>query len=114
MRGKLSAVLTDDKKRKELQYISIFLLFFFISAFMTVLNVITQKGALTIATAIFSVLCLVGFFLIKKGGRYGTVIASILFSVEMVLLFTFFSIVVFGWREYNRNAVYAILMRKAS
>ncbi len=59
---------------------------------MTVLNVITHKGALTIATAIFSVLCLANFFLIKKGGKSGTVISSILFSVEMVLLFTFFLI----------------------
>ena len=92
VREKLSVILTDDEKRKELQYISIFLLFFFISVFMTVLNVITHKGVLTIATAIFSVLCLVDFFLIKKGSRSGTVIASILFSVEMVLLFTFFLI----------------------
>lgn len=92
MRKKLSAVLTDDEKRKELQYIGIFLLFAFVSAFMTVLNVITRKGVLTIATAVFSVLCLVNFLLIKKGRRSGTVIASVLFSVEMVVLFTFFLI----------------------
>ncbi|MBP5729201.1 MAG: diguanylate cyclase [Clostridia bacterium] len=92
MRKKLSAILTDDEKRKELQYISIFLLFCFVSAFMTVLNVITHKGILTVATAVFSVLCLINFFLIKKGGRSGTTIASILFSVEMVALFTFFLI----------------------
>ncbi len=92
MRKKLSAILTDDEKRKELQYISIFLLFCFVSAFMTILNVITHKGILTVATAVFSVLCLINFFLIKKGGRSGTTIASILFSVEMVALFTFFLI----------------------
>lgn len=92
MRKKLSVILTDDEKRKELQYISIFLLFFFVSAFMTILNIITHKGILTIATAVFSVLCLINFFLIRKGGKFGTVVASVLFSVEMVLLFTFFLI----------------------
>ena len=92
MRTKLSAVLTDDNKRKELQYNSIFLLFFCVSLFMTVLNVITRKGALTVATAVFSVLCLVNFLLIKKGGKSGTMIASVLFSTEMVALFTFFLI----------------------
>ena len=92
MRTKLNAVLTDDNKRKELQYNSIFLLFFCVSLFMTVLNVITRKGALTIATAVFAVLCLVNFLLIKKGGKTGTMIASVLFSVEMVALFTFFLI----------------------
>ena len=92
MRKKLSVILTDDEKRKELQYVSIFLLFFFVSAFMTILNIITHKGILTIATAVFSVLCLINFFLIRKGGKSGTVVASVLFSVEMVLLFTFFLI----------------------
>ena len=92
MRKKLSVILTDDNKRKELQYNSIFLLFFFVSLFMTVLNVITRKGALTVATAVFSVLCLVNFLLIKKGGKSGTMIASVLFSAEMVALFTFFLI----------------------
>ena len=66
MRTKLSAVLTDDNKRKELQYNSIFLLFFCVSLFMTVLNVITRKGALTIATAVFAVLCLVNFLVLYK------------------------------------------------
>ena len=92
MRRKLSEILTDENKRKELQYIGIFLLFFFVSLFMTVLNVITRKGALTVATAVFSVLCLVNFLLIKKGGKSGTMIASVLFSTEMVTLFTFFLI----------------------
>ena len=59
---------------------------------MTILNIITHKGILTIATAVFSVLCLINFFLIRKGGKFGTVVASVLFSVEMVLLFTFFLI----------------------
>ena len=50
MRRKLSEILTDENKRKELQYIGIFLLFFIVSTFMTILNIITGKGLLTVAT----------------------------------------------------------------
>lgn len=92
MRRKLSEILTDENKRKELQYIGIFLLFFIVSTFMTVLNIITGKGLLTVATAVFSVLCAVDFFLVRKGGKSGMTVASVLFSVEIVALFTFFLI----------------------
>ena len=92
MRRKLSEILTDENKRKELQYIGIFLLFFIVSTFMTVLNIITGKGFLTVATAVFSVLCAVNFILVRKGGKSGMTIASVLFSVEIVALFTFFLI----------------------
>ena len=92
MRKKLSDILTDDEKRKKVQYIGIFLLFFLVATFMTVLNVITGKGVLTVATAAFSVLCLVNYFLVRKGGSSGMTIASVLFCVEMLALFTFFLI----------------------
>ena len=92
MRRKLSEILTDEDKRKELQYIGIFFLFFIISTFMTILNIITNKGFLTVATSVFSVLCAVNFILVRKGGKSGMTIASVLFSVEIVALFTFFLI----------------------
>ena len=92
MRRKLSEILTDEDKRKKLQYIGIFFLFFIISTFMTILNIITNKGFLTVATAVFSVLCAVDFFLVRKGGKSGMTVASVLFSVEIVALFTFFLI----------------------
>ena len=92
MRRKLSEILTDEDKRKELQYIGIFFLFFIISTFMTILNIITNKGFLTVATAVFSVLCAVNFILVRKGGKSGMTVASVLFSVEIVALFTFFLI----------------------
>ena len=61
MRGNWQEVLTDDEKRKELQYVGIFILLGLVSAFMTVLNVITRKGILTISTAVFAVLCFVNY-----------------------------------------------------
>ena len=92
MRGKWQEVLTDDEKRKELQYVGIFILLGLVSAFMTVLNLITHKGILTISTAVFAVLCFVNYLLVKKGRETGRTIASILFSIEIVLLFLFFLI----------------------
>ena len=92
MLKELKTILTNDDKRKEFQYIGIFILFCLVSVFMTVLNLITRKGALTVATFVFAVLCAINIILVRKGGKKGTQIASILFSIEIVLLFTFFLI----------------------
>ena len=92
MRERLVSLLTNDEKRKELQYISVFALLGAISAVMTVMNIFTHKGALTVATAVFAVLCLVNYLLVRKGKARGTTIASCLFGIEIVSLFVFFII----------------------
>ena len=63
MKEKLISAITNEYSRKKLQYICIYLFFSAVSAGMTALNLITGKGAVTVATALFSVLCLTNYFL---------------------------------------------------
>lgn len=57
---------------------------------MTVLNIFTRKGALTWATGVFAALCAVNILLVRPGKGRGIAVASMLFGVEIVALFTFF------------------------
>ena len=92
MYEKLVSLLTNEKKRKEVQYIGVFTLLGAVSAVMTILNIFTHKGLLTVATAVFALLCLIHFLLVRKGKEGGISIASILFSIEIMSLFVFFII----------------------
>ncbi|MBQ9543617.1 MAG: GGDEF domain-containing protein [Clostridia bacterium] len=86
------SVITDETKRKMLQYICVFLFLGFVSAFMTVFNILNEKGSLTVATSLFSLLCLVNYILTVKGGKKGLVISAVAFMVEIVVMLTFFVI----------------------
>lgn len=60
-----------------------------VSAGMTVVNILSKRGWLTLATAVFAVLCLLNVFL-SLGGSRGTRVARGIFSAELLGLFTFF------------------------
>ncbi len=60
-----------------------------VSLVMTILNVITDKGFLTYCTALFSICCLVNILLAIIGGVCARV-AKVLFSAEVLTMFTFF------------------------
>ncbi len=61
-----------------------------VALFMTVLNIITQKGFLTACTGIFAVLCVVNVLLTLFCGKTGGSIAKALFAAEILCMFTFF------------------------
>ncbi|MBQ7623807.1 MAG: diguanylate cyclase [Clostridia bacterium] len=93
MKEKLVSVVTNDKKRTKVQYMGVFTILGSVSVFMSVLNVVTGKGALTWATWIFALLCFLNLLIVvkdKKGG--GITAASYLFMVEIIALFVFFII----------------------
>lgn len=102
MRERLAQIITNEGRRRRLQYLSVFVLMGSVSAMMTVLNIITRKGPLAWATGIFAMLCAVNFIVMRlsRPGRQtedrgyvesrGAFIVSMLFIAEVMLLFTFF------------------------
>ena len=85
------ALLVDDKMRLTVQLDVLFILLSVVAAVMTVINIITNKGALTWVTAAFAVLCLVNLLLHRRGGA-GRIAAILLFFLEIYAMFTFFII----------------------
>lgn len=87
--NELRVSLLNDGERKKVQLFSVYLILALVSAFMTVVNVFTQKYALMLSTLIFTVANLINLFLSLRGGKW-RMTASILFSVEITVLFLFF------------------------
>ena len=84
--------LTDDGKRKNIQFVCLFSLLSLIAIYMTLMNIMTHKGALTWATFIFSILCTINLLFILNGNPTLCFIAGNTFKLEIIVLFTFFII----------------------
>ena len=84
-------LLTNDKKRLDVQHSVLFALLCVVASVMTVINILTHKGALTWVTGAFAVRCLVNLLLHRRGGAFHSV-AVALFFLEVFAMFTFFLI----------------------
>lgn len=89
---RLLSVVTDENKRMRLQLCSTFLLLGVVAALMTLLNVISKKGSLTVVTGVFAVLCFIQLLLVlndKISGRV-TYVLSVILIVELLAMFSYF------------------------
>lgn len=87
----VSETITDEPKRIKLQFIWTYRILGWTAAFMTFVNIFTDKTALMFATLIFSVLSLLNI-LIARHSEKGLHLSKILFSIEIFVLFIFFII----------------------
>lgn len=87
----LRSILTDDGRRARFQYEWIYILLAVISAFMTIVNVATNKGILMCSTLIFAALCAFDYAFSRLGERE-LQISSYFLSAELIGLFSFFLI----------------------
>ena len=93
MKEKIKSIITNEEQRTRMQYIVVFLVLGVVSVFITILNIVTHKGALIWATGILSFLCFLNFAIVLiSPKRRGMNIASSLFLVEMVVMMTYFGI----------------------
>ena len=92
MKDRIITVITNEKQRTRAQYICVFIVLGLVALMMTVLNIVTDKGALTWATAAFTLLCLFNLFIVYRWKQVGVTVASALFMAEIIALFTFFII----------------------
>ena len=99
-------MLTYDEDRAHFQFVSVFILLSFISLVMTVMNIITHFHTLMISTAVFCGVNIVNSVLMFLGPKCEKV-ARVLFSVEVVALFTFF--IVMG-EPQGFSAIWAALL----
>lgn len=83
--------ITDDKQRKHIISKVIYISFCIISAFMSIINIITERKVLLIATAAFAALCFIDWFL-SMGSEKMQKMATVLFAFEIIILFSYFII----------------------
>lgn len=83
--------LLNEKENKRIVGLCTYITLGIVALVMTVMNIVTKKGILTVATGVFTVLCAVNILLILYS-RIGVKIAASLFAVELLALFSFFLI----------------------
>ena len=83
-----SSVL-DQEQRTRFQYLSIYVILYFVSMFMSCVNTVTGKTTVLWGTLIFSYICLINFILTKMSTKLQKPIANV-FQVEFLMLFVFF------------------------
>lgn len=91
IRNRLRAHVSDDFQRKRQQMIILLLILGTISAGMSILNIVTHKGTLLIATAVFAGFSYIAAFigyLDKKSMKW----SSLMLGIEIISLFIFFII----------------------
>lgn len=88
---RMRSAVVDDKARRKFQFVCVYAVLGIVSFVMTVLNVITEKGALTYATLIFAALCFTMTVLlcIKK---MSIAFSEVVFVFSIYALFTYFII----------------------
>ena len=89
---KLSKIISDDVQRHRLQFKLVSITLAIVSVVMTIMNVFTDKGFLTVATLVFSVLCVVNYLLTIGNHKMLFNVANVLFVIELMVLFVFFII----------------------
>ena len=85
----LQEKLVDDASNKKIVALCMFVVAFLICAGMTLMNIITSKGWLTLATGAFTALSAINIVLAFNGERHFNV-ALVAFTVEVIAMFTFF------------------------
>lgn len=83
--------LLDDASRYHLQFVCVYGTLSLIAAVMTIVNVVTNKGALTYATLGYSLFCGAACILLLKN-KIGLRVSKLSFAVSFFLLFVYFII----------------------
>lgn len=86
---KIKDSLLDEEANKIVVSVGVYSVLGIIALVMSILNIITSKGLLTLATGAFSLLSFLNLILCLRG-KYAQIIAQILFTLEILAMFTYF------------------------
>lgn len=82
-------IIRDDEKRRSFQARLIYLAFCGIAFVMSIINIVTAQWYLLMATSSFCLLCLLDYYL-ERRGKTTAKLASFLFVLEVIVLFSYF------------------------
>lgn len=85
----LSNAILDDQERYKIQYSLTYIILGVVAIFMTIVNIVTQKGILIWATLAYAILTFLNALFVKIGDVLYQ-ISKYLFAIEIITLFTFF------------------------
>ena len=85
-------LITDEKRRIPFQSNVIYACLAGVALFMSFINIVTRQHPLLIATGSFALLCILNLILTWQSKEKGAKIASQMFMVEIIALFSFFVI----------------------
>ncbi len=88
---RLQASLLESREQRYFLFLNIYALLGLIAAGMTIANIITHKGMLTVSTAVYAVFCALIYLLLLKR-RIDLRISQIAFVVSFYVLLTYFII----------------------
>lgn len=86
---RIQTSLLDDRERSYFLFVCIYALLSLVAAAMTITNILTHKGMLTVSTAVYSVFCAM-IFLLLLTNRINLKLSQIAFVVSFYLLLTYF------------------------
>ena len=106
LKEKFRLIILNEEKRTRLQFVGTYSVLVIVSAWMTIINIFTDKTLLMYSTLIFACLCLINLILTRMNDKCMR-LASWLFTVEFIGLLTFF--VVSGTPE-GFSAIWAAML----
>lgn len=87
-----SKIINDDEKRAILQYYVVFSFFVVIGLALTIMNLISHQGILSLVTGIFAGACVINILLMLFKKKWARVLAVSLFIAEIIAIFIYFII----------------------
>ena len=92
IRENFSKIISDDSRRSILQYYVVFSIFVVIGVAMTIMNLVSHQGVLTLVTGIFAGACVINILLLLLKKKWARLVAVILFIAEIIAIFIYFII----------------------
>lgn len=87
----IKSFLVDDTARRRYQFLCVYAALALVSFIMTLLNIITEKGVLTVVTLVFALCCTTAFLLLNKG-IISQQVSELFFCIIVYVVFLYFII----------------------
>ena len=91
IKNRTEELILDDDQRRRLMFEYVYWLMGVACTIMSIMNIFTRQWGLLIATGSFAVICLISI-LLSKFHKDGSKIASVMISVAVIVMFSYFAV----------------------